>query len=178
MDRRPATRSTSRGRSARAAGRHAAGRLRVGLGQLAVDIGSSVRRGDVLAELEAAELKLDLARTEAVVPQARARTAAARSDVVAAESAVNSARACPGWGSAEAAWRSAEASQTYRRRQHTRIVQLIEKGALAPTVRQEEGDRLRAKESDVSASRSQFVVTQADLQGAQAGYQSAGPTAK
>jgi HlyD family secretion protein len=141
------------------------------LGRLAVDIGSSVRRGDVLADLEAPELILDLARTEAVVRQARARIAAARSDVVAAESSVNSARAR--MESAEAAWRAADASQTYRKRQHARIVQLIEKGALAPTVRQEEEDRLRAKESEVSTSRSQFAVAQADLQCAQARSQSA-----
>ncbi len=139
--------------------------------RLAVDIGACVRCGDVLAEIEAPERKLDLDRAEAVVRQARARISSARSDVLVAEADVHAARAR--MASAEAAWRAAQATQAYRQRQHARIVQLVEKGTVSPGVRQEEEDRLHAKESDVSACRSQLTVAQADHATAAARLQSA-----
>ncbi len=132
------------------------------ISRLAVDLGTTVRRGDLLAELESPELRLDLARAEAVVRQARARIAAATADVRVEESVVKTTRAR--MQSAEVAWKAAEAEQTYRRSQHARLLQLIEKGALAPSVRQEEEERLRATDSGVKAARARLFVAQADLE--------------
>ena len=63
------------------------------LARLAADIGSRVRRGDVLAEIDAPGPGLEHAKARAVLQQARARINTTKAGVKVADSVVKTARA-------------------------------------------------------------------------------------
>ena len=89
------------------------------LGRIAVNIGSAVKRGDVLAEVECAELVLDQARAKVLARQAKAHIVTTKSRVQVAESAVKTALAS--LASSEATLKAAEATTSYRTKQLGRI---------------------------------------------------------
>jgi HlyD family secretion protein len=139
--------------------------------QLLVDIGSAVKKGDLLAVIEAPELRLDVARSEALVSQAKARIQTAKSRVQVAESAVRTAMAT--MSSSEAALNAAEAQVTYRKKQAERLRQLFDRQAVEHRLLEEEEERLRAVEAEAFAAKVQVTVTKAAIEEARAKVQAA-----
>ncbi len=139
-----------------------AGHLR----RLAVDIGSTVKRGDLLAEIDAPERKFELDRAEATLEQARARVTTARYQVQVAEAAVKTARADV--ETAQAGLEQVQATASYRKQQHGRIVELVARGALDRRVGEEEVYRLRSTEANESEGKARIAGALAGLGTAQA----------
>jgi HlyD family secretion protein len=135
-----------------------------------VDIGDEVQGGDVLADIEAPELKLELAKAEAAVRQAKARIMTAESKVRVADSAVKAARA--DIKSVEAELRQAEATASYRQRQQARLAELVAKGAVEHRIAEEEEDRLRSAEATLLSAKARVLVAQANLASAEARLES------
>src|SRR5262249_23497414 len=82
------------------------------LKRLNVDIGASVRRGQVLAEIDAPELAAELEKAEALVDQAEARITRAKAAVTVAEAALSVADAQA--ETAASVQQRAESSLSYR----------------------------------------------------------------
>lgn len=136
------------------------------LTRLAVDLGSLVKKGDVLAEIWSPELELDLARARASVEQARARIMTARSRFQVSEAAVKTALATV--ASSEAALKAAEAQVSYRKKQVERIRQLFERGAVEHRLLGEEEDRSRAAEDEAFSAKVQVTFAKAGVEEARA----------
>jgi RNA polymerase sigma factor (sigma-70 family) len=136
------------------------------LGRLMVDLGSTVKRGDVLAEIEAPELKLDLARSEAALRQARARITTTKAKVEVARSAVTAARA--DIESAQTELKGAAAQRSYRDKQYQRIQELVKRGNVGARLENEELGRFEAAQAAEAAARSRVAVVQANLANAEA----------
>ncbi len=141
------------------------------LGRLTVDIGSAVKRGDLLAEIKAPELELDLARSEAAVRLARARITTAKAGVQVAESDVKTARADV--ESSRTELDSAVAQRTHREKQYHRIKELVERGSVSRRLEDEELDRFEAARAAEAAAKVHLAVVEAHLVNAEAKVQAA-----
>jgi RND family efflux transporter MFP subunit len=138
--------------------------------RIAVDIGSAVKRGDALAEIESPELELELARARASIQQAKVRIQTARFRAQVADSAVKTALAT--LASSEAALKAAETQRDYRKKQLQRIRQLVERAAAAQRLLDEEEDRFRAAEAEAFSAKVQVTVAKAGVEEARAKLES------
>ena len=133
---------------------------------MAADIGSRVRRGDVLAEIDAPGPGLEHAKARAVLQQARARINTTKAGVKVADSVVKTALA--EWESSQAALRQTEATASFRKRQYDRIAELVKKGTLQNRIGEEEQARIRGDEASESAARARVAIMRASLASAEA----------
>lgn len=140
--------------------------------RLAVDIGATVHRGDLLAELRAPGRDYLLARARVGVQQARARVNTARAGVKVADTEVSTARA--ELEASQATLTQAEATSSYRRRQYERIAELVKKGALQNRIGEEEQARIRTDDAGQVAARARVAIVRASLTTAEAKLEEAG----
>ncbi len=136
------------------------------LARLTVDLGSMIKRGDLLAEIQAPELELELARAEAAARQAKARIATAQARIAVAQSAVRAAGADV--DSAQIQLQAAVVNRTYRDKQFQRIQELVKQGSVEKRVEDEELDRLETARTSEVAAKAQVSLAQANLVNAQA----------
>lgn len=141
------------------------------IGRLAVDLGSPVRRGDLLAEVDCPESLFKLAKARIAVQQARARIATTKAGVKVADSALRTARA--ELEAVQAALKQTEATASYRRRQYDRIAELVTKGTLQNRIGEEEQARLRGDEASELAARARVAIMRASLSSAEAKFEAA-----
>jgi RND family efflux transporter MFP subunit len=131
-----------------------------------VDIGDAVKRGQLLAEIDAPELLADYHRGRAVVERARAGVIKARSGIKIAEAdwRVEQAKA----NSARAELQSAEASLQYRQKTVGRMKNLLARKAIEAGLLEEETNRLQTAEASRSAAQAGVIAAAASLDGTQA----------
>jgi HlyD family secretion protein len=131
------------------------------LARVVVDIGSHVKKGEVLAEVDAPELELEVLRADAMAEHARARTESAKSQVTIAEAALMSAMAK--LDSAKSATKSAESQVEYRAKTFARIQQLANAGSVEQRLLDEEADRLQAAKVAVQSAALQVRIADAGV---------------
>ena len=141
------------------------------LQSLAVDIGTRVKRGQVVAELESRELNLELAKAESLVQQSRARVATSRARVQGAVSSVDEAKAKQ--ESDDAALRLAQSSLAYRERQYKRIADLVKQGSVEHRLLDEEDDRRQTAKAALAAAQAAVAAARAGVDRAKAGLEEA-----
>jgi multidrug efflux pump subunit AcrA (membrane-fusion protein) len=130
--------------------------------RLTVDIGSLVKKGDVLAEIDAPDLKKDLIKAENVVQQARARLDTARMEVGVTRSAIDEAQAL--LGEREAALKTAQVAVTYREKQYNRIKELVERGTVDRVRQDEEADRYETAKADAVAAEAAIATARSGVE--------------
>ncbi len=131
-----------------------------------VDIGSRVKKGEVLAELDAPELKIEQARAEALAEQARARIRSAMAKVEVDAAALNTTRAS--LQAAETKLRGAENQRGFREKQFARIEGLVKQGAVEQRLLDEEADRRDASRIEVETASFELSVAKSGVKEAQA----------
>lgn len=141
------------------------------IGRLAVDIGATVRRGDLLAEIDAPGLDFNLKKARVALQQAGARLVTAKAEVKVADTAVKTAQA--ELEASQATLRQAEATSSYRKRQYSRIAELVKKGALQNRIGEEEQARIRADDASVQAAGARVAIERAALLHAEAKLEAA-----
>jgi HlyD family secretion protein len=126
-----------------------------------VDIGSFVKRGQVLAEIDAPLLALDEEQAAAAVQQAKnlireaeARVAVAKTEVQAAASAVLQR---------QAEVTGARATEAFRKRQHDRLKGLLNTKSVDVRIVDEQEAHLEAARAQLSAARALVESAKADL---------------
>ena len=131
-----------------------------------VDIGDSVKRGQVLAEISVPEVQVDLDRSRAVIEQTEARLRKTESMVQVAQATVETERA-----KIEAAHSQlgrAESALRFRQSEHDRIEELVKRGQVEQRILAETTDRLDAAKSGRDEAIAQMSVVKAELMGAEA----------
>lgn len=131
-----------------------------------VDVGSRVKKGQILAELDAPELKIEQARVEALAEQARARIKSVTAKVEVDAAALNTARA--NIQAAETRLRGAEARAEYRQKEFARVEQMVKVAAVEPRLLDEEADRRDAARIEVETARFELSVAKSGVKEAQA----------
>lgn len=135
---------------------------------LFVDIGSEVKEGDVLAEIDVPEFVLQLERHEAGIEQAKARVAqmqaafkVSEADLITMEANIKQA---------EAAAKSAKAWKRFREKQFNRMQELLTLKSVDDRLVDESQERfeaateaLRSAEETVSSSKARKIATQAKM---------------
>jgi HlyD family secretion protein len=147
---------------------------------LNVDIGSKVKKGDVLAVIEVPELLKQLQRNEAGVDQATAKVAQMKAEKTVAESQLDAAKAKV--KQAAAAAKAAQSLVNYREKKLRRYEYLVSKAAIEEKLMDEELDHYQAtveshnaaeemvtvSHANVLASSAKIVQASADIEAAQA----------
>ena len=126
-----------------------------------VDIGSEIKKGQVLAELWAPELEADLQEKRASVEQTRAKKAQAEAAVQVAQSAVTSAEAKR--TEVQAGLKRVDADLTRWQQEYRRIEQLFNERAQTGTLLDETRNKLRSAESSGDEVRAKVQSAEADL---------------
>ncbi len=122
------------------------------LEKVLVDIGDSVRKDQVLAELWIPEMEQERLYREALVEKAQAEVKQTEAAVKAAESFVDAAKARVEEAHSQTA--RFEAESEYRQIEYKRNLQLFNDRALQRDIVDEKQSQLRAAAAAVSASRS------------------------
>lgn len=148
------------------------------LSEQTVDIGSLVRKGDVLARISAPELEKQVREDAADVTRAEARADQMAAAVTTAEADHRAATA--GVALAQAESKSKASYRTYRQKQRDRIRQLVADKALDEKVADEQEDQFQAAVSAelaageaVSAAKQKEAAAQARIKQAQADFKHA-----
>jgi RND family efflux transporter MFP subunit len=125
---------------------------------LKVDIGSRVKKGEILAEIEAPEIVADVEKARAEVERARVRRTKAMAALQVAQAALELEHAKV--QAADAAIAASEAQELYRSKQLGRIRQLVARGQVEQRLEDEELDRYVSAQSELKMARSQRAVVQ------------------
>ncbi|MHB1559723.1 MAG: efflux RND transporter periplasmic adaptor subunit [Isosphaeraceae bacterium] len=131
-----------------------------------VDIGSRVKKGQILAELDAPELKIEQARAEALAEHARARIKAAMAKVEVDAAALMTAQA--NLHAAETKLRGAENQRDFREKQFTRIEALVKRASIEPRMLDEEADRRDAARIEVETAKLELSAAKSRINEARA----------
>ncbi|MFO0866197.1 MAG: efflux RND transporter periplasmic adaptor subunit [Gemmataceae bacterium] len=133
-----------------------------------VDIGSKVKKGDVLAIVDIPELTQSLAKARAVLAQAEARVEQMKSRDKSAIAEHEAALA--GIAQAEANEKSASAMLRYRNRQHTRLKELFDSRSIDERLVDESKQQFeaaaeaeRAATANIATSKAQAAAKQAKI---------------
>jgi len=129
---------------------------------LNVDIGSRVKKGDVLAEIEVPELVKQLQHHKAVVKQAIAKVAQMKARKVAATAELNAAKASV--KQAKAAAKSAEATLRYRQQQFDRLSALAASRTIEDRLKDESQERFDAAAEAERAAEETIVACEARVE--------------
>jgi len=131
-----------------------------------VDIGDKVKKGDVLAEIEAPAYVEAVRVAEAAVSQAEAKVSVAESQVDTAEANYKAAKAKIAQAKADV--EKAQASVKYRESQLARIKQLVRSQSIERKVQDEEQDRYDAAVADLHAYQANVQTDEAEADAAAA----------
>ena len=134
--------------------------------EIAVDIGDTIHKGQVLAELSVPELEAELQQKQALAAQARVQKAQAESAVDVARAAVASAEARV--VQVQAAIRRTEADVARWQSEAQRIEQLVRERAITSTLLDETRSKLEAAQAARDEARAQVRSAEAALAQAQA----------
>ncbi len=140
-----------------------------------VDAGDVVKKGQVLAEIEAPELVADQQHATAALEQAHKQVAQNKARVAAAEAELSAARILIDQKKAEV--KRAESSVHYRQKQYNRYRRLVEGGSLDRKLLDEQFDQLESAQAwkdageagvrtavaDVEAKKAKVKQAEADL---------------
>jgi RND family efflux transporter MFP subunit len=146
-------------------------RVSGGLASLSVDIGDQVKRGQVLAEIDAPELHADVEKGKALLKRAKARLARVQSAVRVAEATSVSERAKV--QSAEADLKNSEAALLYREKQLKRMTELAQRNAVGQNLVDEQAQGFEAAKASCDAAQAQVALARAGLGGAEAKIEAA-----
>ncbi|HEX4142836.1 MAG TPA: efflux RND transporter periplasmic adaptor subunit [Pirellulales bacterium] len=131
-----------------------------------VDIGSRVKQGETLAEIDAPEFAKQVEQAKAALDQANAQVAQAESRIVTAEAERDAAVAYV--KQAEAEVDRALAARDYRRMAYERIEELVKQKAIDEKLRDEKLEEMNASVAAVLAARAGVVTAQAKVSAAEA----------
>ncbi len=124
-----------------------------------VDIGDRVSAGDVLAVLRVPDLAKELEQKAAEVEQARKLCEVSEAHVVSVAAQVEEARA---------GVRRSQAGLKFRRMQHDRVGQLLNRSVINKQVEEEAWNELQAAEAAVSEAEAKLARATADLKESEA----------
>jgi HlyD family secretion protein len=129
------------------------------VGQVKVDIGDRVKKGQVLAVLAVPEMEAELKQKQALVAQAEAEVQHARLAVKAAEAtqAVADAQVAQ----AEATVKQTQANLQYRKLQQARLKELFDRQAITAEILDEANQQLEAAKATVREAESKLQVAKA-----------------
>jgi RND family efflux transporter MFP subunit len=136
-----------------------------------VDIGSEIKKGQVLAELWVPEVEADLQEKQAAVVQAVARKAQAEAAVKVAQAAVTSAEATV--TEVQAGVKRADSDLTRWRQQYRRVEQLFNERAQTGSLLDETYNTLRSAEAACDEVRAKVKSAEAALNEARSGLEKA-----
>jgi RND family efflux transporter MFP subunit len=128
---------------------------------VSVDIGSEIKKGQVLAELSVPEVEADLEEKRAAVTQAEARRAQAEAAVEVAKAAVTSAEARV--AEVQAGIKRADADLTRWQQEYRRVEQLFQERAQTGTLLDETRNKRQAAEASRDEVRAQVKSAEAAL---------------
>jgi HlyD family secretion protein len=131
-----------------------------------VNIGSEIKKGQVLAELSVPEVEADLQEKRSAVEQAQARKAQAEAAVKVAETAVTSAEAKV--TEIQAGVKRVDADLSRWQQEYRRVEQLFNERAQTGTLLDETRDKFRSAESSGDEVRAKVKSAEAALSEAKA----------
>jgi RND family efflux transporter MFP subunit len=145
-----------------------------------VDINSVVKKGEILAEIEAPELLADQQHAAAALVQARSQVTQMEAHVSAAQAALDASKIFIDQKKAEV--KRATSSLNYREKQYKRYYQLVKGGSLDRRLLDEQFDQLESAQAwkdaaeagvrtavaDVEAKKAKVKQAEADLSAAKA----------
>ncbi len=141
------------------------------LRSLSVDIGDRVRQGQVLAVIDAPELRAELRKSQAMVELAQARAQRVGAAVRVAEAIWRSERAQVDVAIAEL--KSSETVRLRREMERGRLKELSDRNTVERRVLAEEDKWLKSAEETILAKKALLAVAQADVQAAEAKVEAA-----
>jgi multidrug resistance efflux pump/beta-lactamase regulating signal transducer with metallopeptidase domain len=130
------------------------------------DDGDRVKRGQVLAELDAPDVELELKQKRALVEQAKAEINQAKSSIRAAQAVFEAAKALV--LEAEAGVQGAKANQEARQQQLKRVKGMWDAKTIDASVWEEARVKLDAAQSGVAASEARWQAAKATAEEAKA----------
>jgi HlyD family secretion protein len=128
---------------------------------LSVDIGDRVKKGQVLAEIDAPLLALEERAATAAVRQARGQVREAEARIAGAKAAVEAARG--GVAQRQAEVKGARSAVPFRERRRAEIKRLVETGAVGREELATADERLDAAKAQVTAAEAALAKGKADL---------------
>jgi RND family efflux transporter MFP subunit len=128
---------------------------------VSVDIGSEIKKGQILAELSVPEVEADLQEKRAAVVQAEARRAQAEAAVEVAQAAVTSAEARV--AEVQAGIKRADADWTRWQQEYRRVEQLFQERAQTGTLLDETRNKRQAAEASRDEVRARVKSAEAAL---------------
>jgi RND family efflux transporter MFP subunit len=128
---------------------------------VSVDIGSEIKKGQIMAELSVPEVEADLEEKRAAVTQAEARRAQAEAAVEVAKAAVTSAEARV--AEVQAGIKRADAELTRWQQEYRRVEQLFQERAQTGTLLDETRNKRQAAEASRDEVRAQVKSAEAAL---------------
>lgn len=126
-----------------------------------IDIGSRVRAGDVLAEIDVPERRQDVVEREALAAQRAEEVAQAQTAIGTYQAAVESAKAHQ--AQAEADIKRYQSEHALRRKELARIKDLVRRGALEERLQDEKEAQVGAALSAWESSQAKAKAAAADL---------------
>ena len=136
-----------------------------------VEIGARVKKGELLAEIEAPDLDSEMELAEELAEEAAAQREGAEARVDAAKAAIESDRSKV--AEAESAVESAQASVAFRKKAHDRVVALFKSVTIDQSVVDETEEQLEAAQESVAAAKAKVVTAQAGMIQSAAGLREA-----
>ena len=124
------------------------------LKKLAVDIGDTVKLGQLLAEIDSPELDADVERERAAFEKAMAKVEVAQSAVLVAEASLAAEKSKV--IVAESALKQSEEAARLQQKQFDRIKMLVERNAVEPKLGDEAQGRFEAAESAAQVAKAQI----------------------
>jgi RND family efflux transporter MFP subunit len=131
-----------------------------------VDIGTSVKKGDVLCIIDMPELEKEVQRDEADVQQAQAHIVQAEAHVASTKADAEAAESLI--GEREADVEHAQSTLTYRKKQYERIKELVKDKSLEPKLLDEAEDHRDAAKAGLSSAEASVVSAKAQATAARA----------
>lgn len=132
----------------------------------AVDIGDKVKRGDVLAEIDAPELDLEVAQSAAAIAQAKAEVDQMKAHLVTHQADWQTAIAAV--TQAEAELGRATAQRSFHEKQYQRIKKLYELNSVDERLVDEKLDEMEASQAAERAAQAAIVTAKAKVAAAAA----------
>ena len=136
-----------------------------------VDIGDTVKKDQVLAELWIPEMEQELHRKTALLEEAQASVGQASANITAAEAMVVAVEAK--LQEAESGIRQFNAEVAFRRSEHTRFAELVKNKAVEGALLDEKLKMLESAESSLASARASVNSAQANVKVEQARLQQA-----
>jgi RND family efflux transporter MFP subunit len=136
------------------------------LAEQSVDIGSRVKRGQVLARIAVPEFDRDVDRATAAVADAKAKVRQAEAHLVAIQAEAKAARAQIDFAQSDV--RSKTAFRTFRKKEFDRLKDLLDQQAIDAKVVDEKGDQYESSVAGELAAQAAVVAARQQAEAADA----------